>query len=75
MKKRCLPLANNVLEEAAGMEEGSRIFAASAALVIASVGVLIFFAFSNAFMCLLASVICDLYFSGFSLPAFLLQIT
>ena len=44
MKKRCLPLANNVLEEAAGMEEGSRIFAASAALVIASVGVLIFFA-------------------------------
>ncbi len=40
-----MPLASNVLEGAAGMEEGSRIFAASAALVIASVGVLIFFAF------------------------------
>ena len=40
-----VPLASNVLEGAAGMEEGSRIFAASAALVIASVGVLIFFAF------------------------------
>ena len=39
-----MPLASNVLEGAAGMEEGSRIFAASAAMVIASVGVLIFFA-------------------------------
>ena len=39
-----VPLANNVLEGAVGMEEGSRIFAASAAMVIASVGVLIFFA-------------------------------
>ncbi len=40
-----VPLANNVLEGAAGMEEGSRIFAASTVLVAASVGVLVCFAF------------------------------
>ena len=40
-----VPLANNVLEGAAGMEEGSRIFAASTVLVAASIGVLVCFAF------------------------------
>ena len=40
-----VPLADNALEGMPGMEEGSRIFAASAILVAASVGVLILFAF------------------------------
>ena len=40
-----MPLADNALEGMPGMEEGSRIFAASAILVAASVGVLILFAF------------------------------
>ena len=39
-----VPLANNALEGVPGMEVGSRIFAASAILVAASSGVLIFFA-------------------------------
>ena len=40
-----VPLASNVLEGVAGMEEGSRIFAASTVLVAASIGVLVCFAF------------------------------
>ena len=40
-----VPLADNVLPNTLYMEEGSRIFAASAVLVIVSVGVLIFFIF------------------------------
>ena len=40
-----MPLADNALEGMPGMEEGSRIFAVSAILVAASVGVLILFAF------------------------------
>ena len=40
-----VPLANNFLDGRPQMEEGSRIFAASAVLVAASAGVLIFVAF------------------------------
>ncbi len=40
-----VPLANNILEGMANMEEGSKIFAASTVLVAASAGVLIFVAF------------------------------
>ena len=40
-----VPLANNLLDGRPLMEEGSRIFAASAVLVAVSVGVLLFFAF------------------------------
>jgi len=40
-----VPLANNFLDGRPQMEEGSRIFAASAVLVAVSVGVLLFFAF------------------------------
>lgn len=40
-----VPLADNVLEDMLNREKGSRIFAASAVLVIVSLGVLIFFAF------------------------------
>lgn len=40
-----VPLADNVLPDMLHMEEGSKIFAASAVLVIVSAGVLIFFVF------------------------------